>query len=277
MKKTRETENIVEKKEERKRSGIIKKKQKINALIEEIKKYPVIAAINLRYLPDSLLQSLKKKLRALDGSVVYVSKLIVIKKVLESIGLGKESAKLCNPTALLLTKQSPYKLSSFFMENRKKVGAKPGQIAPFDIVVPEGDTDLPPGPVLSELKGAGINVQIKSGKLSVVKDSLILEKDERISAIKAKALQTLNIRPFEVGAELCFVYDGKIVYSPEVLSITKEYVERGVIEGLKNAFNLSINAHYITPWNIDLLLKEALIQSKNLEMNEAILVSDAKT
>lgn len=268
MKKTKNRE-----KENKERIAITKKKQAVAELLKKAKEYPMLAVINLRNLPDVLLQSSKKKLRELDGTYVKVAKLTILKRVLESMGLKAQAESLNNPSAFLFTKSTPYALNSFFRKNRKKVAAKAGQLAPYDIVVPAGDTDIPPGPALSELKSAGVNVQIKAGKIAIIKDSTIVKKGEEITKIKAKALQMLGILPFDVGVELVFAYDGKYIYGPDVLAIDLDTLNPEFLQSLRDAFNLSINACYPTSQNIEILLKDAFLQSSNFSINAGIYSS----
>lgn len=255
------------------RIAITKKKAEVTDLSKRSKEYPTLAVITLRNLPDDLLQSSKKKLRDLDGTYVKVSKLTVLKRVLDAAGLKAQAENIKDPSALFLTKSTPYALNSFFRKNRKKVAAKAGQVAPFEIVVPAGDTDLPPGPALSELKAAGATVQIKAGKIAITKDSTIVKKGETITVAKAKALQMLGIHPFDVGVELVFAYDGKYIYSADVLAIDSDTLNPQIMQSLRDALNLSLNAFYPTQQNIEILLKDAFIQGNNVSINAGIYSS----
>jgi large subunit ribosomal protein L10 len=167
---------------------------------------------------------------------------------------------------LIFTPKSPVELYTFFKTNKKKRAAKEGDIAPSEIVVPEGETDLPPGPALSELKGAGINVQIKGGKIAVVKDSVVAKEGDKITMQKAKALQTLGILPFDVYVNYILGYDGKYVYQSDIFAIT-ETLDVDLQASLFDAFNVSVNAAFPTDANADVLLSEALNQSRNMALN----------
>ncbi len=246
------------------RAAIAEKKQQVSDFSAKIREYPTVAVVNLKNLPDDLLQSSKKKLREADGTFVKVSKLTVLKRVLEAAGLKEQADRINTPSAILLTKQSPYVLTSFFRKNRKKVAAKAGQTAPFEIMVPAGDTDLPPGPALSELKNAGINVMIKAGKIAINKDSVVAKKGETITAAKAKALQMLNILPFDVGVEMVFAYDAKYVYGSDLLSFDDEKFRQELVQASRDAMNAAINVNYYSSSSIEQLLTSALRQGMAL-------------
>ena len=261
-------------KEKKASPAIELKKQKVTELTSVSKKFPVVALLNIRNLPDRILQSSKKKLR---GSAEFaVAKNSVIIRALDKSGKGALSEHLDFPTALVFTSLTPYNLFKFFKDNKVKVAAKPGQMAPFDIVVPEGETDLMPGPALSELKGAGINAQIKAGKIIVAKDSVVAKKGAKITDAVCKALQKLNILPFEAMVNMVAAYDGKFTFTSSVLDIDEAQLHTDLQACLSQAFNVSYNASFPTSQNIEALLSNAFSQGRNMAINGHIY-SDAST
>jgi len=239
---------------------------KVKETIEEMKNYKTVALLNLQKLPDSLLQSLRKRIRD-DGGSVKILRKAVITRVLASDPRLKEKVSECEkPVALVLTNWSPYQLNRFLKESYKKRAAKAGETAPSDIVVLEGETDLPPGPALSGLKAGGVNVQIKGGKIVVAKDSVVAKAGDKITTQKAKALQTLGVMPFETRARLIFGFDGEYSYSKEMLDMG-DTLDADLRSSLRDAFNLSVNADYPTPLNAEYLLTDAFRQALNAAVN----------
>lgn len=249
--------------------SIKEKIAEIGKLVEYSKQYETLAMIDLRKMPDALLQNLRKKLReGNEGGKIKVVKKAVAVRALEKIGKKMEGKKEeCDkPIAFVFTNLSPYNLHRFFTDNYRKRAAKTGEIAPFEIVVPKGETDLPPGPALSELKAGGLNVQIKGGKIVVAKESTVAKEGDKITGPKAKALQKLNILPFESRAKLIFGYDGEYVYSKDVLA-SADTITDDIQTSFGQAFNLSVNAEYPTALNIELLLQNTVKDSLNLAVN----------
>lgn len=250
------------------------KKQKVESVAKTASKYPVIALLNLRALPDRIMQSAKKKLRGKAQFVV--AKNSVLSRALEKSGKKELASHLDFPASIVFTSMSPYELFKFFKDNKAKVAAKPGQVAPFDIVVHEGETDLPPGPALSELKGAGINAQIKAGKIVIAKDSVVAKAGTKITDNVCKALQKLNILPFEAMVHLVAAYDGKFTYTSTLLDIDEHKLYSDLIECLAQGFNVSVNASYPTQQNIDYLMRNSISQARNMAINGQ-LYSEAST
>ncbi|MEM4272204.1 MAG: 50S ribosomal protein L10 [Candidatus Bilamarchaeaceae archaeon] len=236
------------------RIAIIRKREQAAAIAHDIKSAKSVAVIDLRKLPDALLQKLRKKLRE-KGSKVRIAKATVLQRALGQAGKPKEMADLLDkPAAIVATDVTPYELNRFLRENTMDVAAKPGEKATQDIIVPAGDTPLPPGPALSELKSAGLNVQIRGGKIAVVKDSTVVKAGDIITPEKAKALQTLGFKPFKVRANILLAYDGEYVYAPDLLDISAEPL---LLEAFMQGVNVGVNGSIYSPESIEQLLSQS--------------------
>ncbi len=246
-----------------------KKQQRVEQLAEQLKDASVIALIDLRNLPDSQLQSMKKKLRG--KATFMMAKNNLIRLAVEKVGRGKELLEhLKGPSVLVLTSMNPFELFKFMKQNKGKAAAKPGQIAPFDLIVPAGETTLPPGPVLTELKSAGIDARIAGGKVVIGKDSTVAKMGAKIKPETAKALQKLGIEPFEVMVSIAAAWESGTVYAHDVLNIDEEKFMRDLATAATQAFNLSFNTAYPTTQNISLLIAKAVNDSRNLAFNAEI-------
>ncbi|MGV8176882.1 MAG: 50S ribosomal protein L10, partial [Candidatus Bilamarchaeaceae archaeon] len=245
------------------RKAIAEKAARVDKILAEMKKQPNVALIDLRGLPDALFQSARKKLRE-QGAVIYVSKKAVLNRVFDSDPkLKDKKGELEKTVGFVLAPISPNQINSFFRGYKKQLAAKSGQVAPFDIVVPAGETDLPPGPALSELKNAGINAQIKAGKIAVAKDSVVAKKGEVITPVKAAALQKLNVKPFEASVKLIFAYDGEFVYSVDALDMGANI--GSLLSGAFNqGRNVGVNASVYSDSVMELLLSQAVRQGMAL-------------
>jgi large subunit ribosomal protein L10 len=256
------------------RKTIKMKIDQVNDAVKDMKKFKTVALLDLRRLPTALFQSLRKRIRE-DGGRVLVLKKPVISRVLAANPKLKSHVADCNkPVALIYTNHSPYEINAFFNQNKKKRAAKVGDIAITDIVVPEGETDLPPGPALSELKAGGLNVQIKAGKIAITKESTVAKAGEKLTIPKVKALQTLGVMPFEVMASMITASDGEYSYSKELLDMGDTIVP-DLSMSLKQAVNFSISAGYPTSQNIGMLLGGAFKQSVSLSLTANVYSSSS--
>lgn len=256
------------------RKTIKKKMTDVNKAVAEMKKYKTVALLDLRKLPTALFQSLRKRIRE-DGGIVLVLKKPVISRVLAANPKLVSYISECNkPVALIYTNHSPFEMNTFFKQHKKKRAAKVGDVAITEIIIPEGETDLPPGPALSELKTAGLNVQIKGGKIAVTKESVVAKTGEKLTVPKVKALQTLGVMPFEIMANMIIAFDGEYSYSKSLLDVG-DTVTSDLVFSLSQAVNLSVNACYPTAQNVDVLLASAVRQSINLALNANVYSSSS--
>jgi len=253
---------------------ILKQKQEfVSNLAEKIKKFKVIAVADIRNYPDRHLQAVRRKLRG--SAELVVAKNSLIKRALEQAGKEPELTNIMTgPTALVMTDMNPFQLYKFVKQSKGKAAAKPGQLAPYEIVIPAGETSLPPGPVLSELKQGGVNAQIKGGKVVIATDSVVAKAGQKITDAAAKALQKLGIEPFEVMFNILAASEGGVIYKKDVLDVDEEKLLADIGRCASEALNLSFNIAYPTKENIILLLQKAHRDSRSLALNAEIYEKD---
>lgn len=232
-----------------------------------------IAIADLRNLPDRHLQSLRKRLRG--KADVIVAKNTLIERGLKQAGKATEVCKeMDGPAAAIFTDLNPFMLYKIIREGRGKAAAKPGQLAPFDIIVPAGETSLPPGPVLTELKQAGVQAAIQGGKVVISKNSPVAKAGEKISLNAAKALQKLGVEPFDVGVELVAAWEEGTLYPRAVLHVDEKAFMAQLSLASVNAMNLSVYAVYPTKMNIRVLIGKAVLVGKTLAVEANIYDKD---
>ncbi len=250
------------------KNRVLKEKQ-VEELSKEIKKYPVIALFKLDNLPTKFLQKSKAKLK--DNVKFKVAKNTVLVRALKKAGLNDEFIQTSDgPFGILMSKIGPFKLFKELKRTRGEAYAKPKQIAPRDIVIPEGETPFPAGPALSEFKQAGLDVKIVGGKIHIKKKKVVAKEGEEISEIAARTLQKLDIKPFEVGVELNSVNRDGIIYLRDVLDVDEEEYLRNLLGAFNNARTISVEIAYPTKQNIDLLIVKAHTNARNLAVSENI-------
>jgi large subunit ribosomal protein L10 len=159
-------------------------------------------------------------------------------------------------------------------DSKTQAPAKPGTIAPADIVVPAGDTGFEPGPFLGELQQAGIPAKVDKGKISVQKDTVVVKEGEEVSKLVAATLSRLDIKPMEVGIDLKAVYEEGSVYTSDVLAIDEEQTLADVQNAFKQAFNLSVNAAIPTKETTSTIITLAYTRAINVGVAGAIMTEE---
>jgi large subunit ribosomal protein L10 len=252
---------------EKKRASIIAKEKAVDELVHDMKKHKTLVLLDLRKTPNKLQQKVRKAVATKFGGKMRMASKAVANKAMEKAGLTGKIATIDYPVGIIVANDNPYNINMFFMENKLQVAAKAGEISPMDIIVPAGETELPPGPTLSQLKGAGVDVKIDKGKIVVSKDSKVVKTGDAITKEKASALQVLGIRPFKVGVKIAYAFDGYTWFSAEVLNMTPADIKMNLELALHQSLNASINASYPTQQSIKLLLTNVIRQARNAGIN----------
>jgi len=261
-----------------------KKKKKVAELVKDLQSEPIIGIIDLTSLPSAQFQKIKHKLRK-DLKVIVAKKSLIkiaIEKVKDSKkGIEKLDAYLENAMpAIIFTKQDAFKVAKSLAKNKSSTAAKPGQIAPKDLNVPEGPTPFAPGPIIGELGAAGIKAAIEDGKVIIKEESTIVKKGEEISQSQADMLAKFGIEPMEIGLNITAIYQDGDVFDNEVLSIDEaEYLNRIQLAATE-ALNLAVFITYPTKENVEILLQKAEREKLSIESKlpeEETLKEEPKT
>lgn len=234
------------------------KRESMKKMEEALKRYPVVAVATLQNLPSRQFNSVKKKIRG--QAEVIVGRAKIMEKAIDNARpeLKELESKFTGSTALILTDLSPFKLYKIISQSKSKSAAKPGSIAPMDIIVPAGETNLPPGPILSELKQAKIDAKIQGPKVVIAKDCMVAKKGEAISEPVAKALAKLGIEPMEIGVAITAVWEKGIIYSPEVLAVDETALMAEIALAHASALALAMEAGFFTKETIPALVGKAV-------------------
>jgi large subunit ribosomal protein L10 len=255
------------------RKNITKKKQQVKELSDYLMQNKYVTIITLRNLPDSILQSIKKKLRGKALFKVY--KWAVVKRAFETVKKPYKLLELCQtePIAVVLSNEmSPYMISKYFMDNKVNVYAKPGQTATADIIVPKMETNIPPGPALSELKLAGLKASVQKGKIAIIAETIIAKQGTKITGTVAKSLQKLDIKPFNVKImALAGIDDENIVFSKHLLALDSSVFTGGITNALSQAVSVAYNSGMPISMTAEMLITKAYSQALALTLNQSIV------
>jgi len=237
----------------------------VEKLRGEIEKCPVIAIINMHKLPSRQLQQIKKNVREqCTFRIVKKSILQFAMKDLKIKNVEELQKIIPQQPALVLTELDPFKFFSTIDKLKSPAAAKEGDIAPGDIKVSAGPTNLLPGPVISELTRGGIPAAVKDGKIAIKKDVVVAKKGDKISKQLASALKKLDIEPMLIGLNVVAIYQDGMIYKKETLSLVNVYPEM-IKEAYNQALNLSVAVCYPTKENVKYLIAKAVNTAKALE------------
>lgn len=239
------------------------------------KEYPIIGIVNMENLPAGSLLQMKKQLRG-KVELVMTRKTLILRG-LQSLKLQNDQQlleKVKGMPALMFTKENPFALYKIIKKSKTPAAAKPGQIAPRDIVLPPGPTPFTPGPVISEFAQLGIKTGVEGGKVAIKQETVVVKEGEAINAKLASMLQRLGVEPMEVGLDLVCVYERGTIYPKSVLDIDEKQFINSLMSASAEAFNLAVEAGYFTRETVEHLLGKASGEARALALEGKILTPE---
>ncbi|MFB6204313.1 MAG: 50S ribosomal protein L10 [Candidatus Nanohaloarchaea archaeon] len=251
------------------------KEKKVEQFAEKLEEYPVIGILDMHNLPAKQLQEIKKEMK--DFAEIKMSRKTLMDIAIENSGkedIEKLRENEAVQPAFIFSNRDPFQLYSLIQSNKTSAAAQGGEVAPNDIVLPEGDTGIGPGPMLGKLQSAGAQVQVEDGTIHVQKDAVIVEKGEVIDDDTAEILNQVGIEPLEIGLDLDVAYSNGELFTAEELDIDTEQYRADIESASSAAFNLAVNSGYVTGRTAPTVIAQAVQEAKNLSISEGIPTED---
>jgi large subunit ribosomal protein L10 len=260
------------------RTSYPKRKTQMYQQLQELpKQYKVLALVKMTKVRASQILPLRKKLK---GEVEFVSiKDKVAQKALEKVdipGIKEMVGELTGQCLFMFTNMSPFKLNVLLAKNKIMLAARGGDISSIDIVVPEKNTGIAPGPMLTEFKNAGIPTKIDQGTIWISKETTPVKKGGVINEKLAPLLGKLDIKPVEAGIALHSAIEEGLKYSEEEMVIDVEKIRGEFAQAHQQAVSLSIEAAYITPENIGQILSKAAQSARSVSIESGFMTDETK-
>jgi large subunit ribosomal protein L10 len=245
------------------------KREFVEDFSSQLRNAPVIGIADITELPAKQFQEIREKLRGRATIRVVKNTLLrlaMARAAQERPEISRLTDFVQGPTAVILTDMDAFKLSRFLKENKTRAPAKPGSKATQDIVIPAGETDLPPGPVVGELQRAGIKARIQAGKVVILEDCKLVKAGDTISAQIADILAKFNILPVELGLKLRAALQNGFVFPAELLEIDEQRVMGELQQAASRALNLAFNLHYPTDLTVPAFIADAAASARALAL-----------
>ena len=240
------------------------KREEVDELVEFIDSYASVGIVGVAGIPSRQLQAMRRELHGSAG--VRMSRNTLTTRALEEVDDGVEALTeyVSGQVALVGTNDNPFGLFKQLEASKTPAPINAGEVAPNDIVIPEGDTGVDPGPFVGELQTVGASARIMDGSIKVTEDSTVLEEGEVVDNDLANVLVELGIEPKEVGLDLKAVYSEGVLFEPDELEIDVDEYRADVQSAAAAARNLSVNAAYPTAATAGTLLAKASGEAKSV-------------
>jgi len=251
------------------------KVKEVDELAKKLKTTPVVAVAGIKGLPSKQLAQIRKKLHGQAEIKVVKNSLINLAfEKAKTLGLVELEKSVTGPTALIFTNEDPFRLAQMFMASRVHAPAKAGDVAPFDIIVPAGNTPFKPGPIIGDLQSVGIKAKIQGPAIAVVEDSPVIKKGEKFSQKLASVLAQMEITPMELGIDLRAALENGMVYGADALSLSQEKVLADIGIAYNNALNLAVEARIFNKVSTPAIIEKAARVAKGVAVEAKIYTEE---
>ena len=246
------------------------KREEVDDIVAFLERYDSVGIVDVTGIPSRQLQDMRRELYG--TAALRVSRNTLMERALEEVDDGLEdlTEHVAGQVGLIGTNDNPFGLYKQLEESKTPAPINAGEVAPNDIVIPEGDTGVDPGPFVGELQSIGANARIDEGSIKVMEDSTVLSAGEEVSQDLANVLSELGIEPKEVGLDLRGVFSDGVLFAPEELAIDVEAYEADLQSAAAAARNLSLNAEYPTAQTAPSMLAKAAGEAKSVGISAAV-------
>ncbi|WP_158057271.1 50S ribosomal protein L10 [Halorussus halophilus] len=246
------------------------KREEVDDLVDLIDGYSSVGIVNVAGIPSRQLQTMRRNLHG--SAELRISRNTLLSRALDEVDAGVEELNeyVAGEVGLIGTNDNPFGLYKQLEESKSPAPIGAGEVAPNDIMIPEGDTGVDPGPFVGELQSIGAAARIMDGSIQVTEDSLVVEEGEEVSADVANVLAELGMEPKEVGLDLSGVYSDGVLFEADELAIDVEEYRADVEAAAARARNLSVNAVYPTAQTTPTLIQKAEGEAKSLGLSASV-------
>jgi large subunit ribosomal protein L10 len=252
------------------------KKDAVSSLSDLVNGGGTLAVIDIHGVPAGAMLGMREDLRS--NMNIQVAKKRLMKIAWENAGhdfadLEELYASAVQP-ALVQTDMNSFKVYSELKKTEAGRAAKPGDIAPHDIIVEKMDTGMPPGPIVGELNSVGIPAKIMGGSVQIQKQTTVLKEGEVFEDDLGMMLSKIGINPIVTGLRLCGTIEDGVRFEPKTLDLDYEKFESDLISFGAGAFNLACNIRWFTNDTTPTLLAKASSEALAVALEAAIVTTD---
>jgi len=217
-------------------------------LVQYMEEYPKCFIVGADNVGSKQMQQIRIVLRG--TAVVLMGKNTMMRKAIKghlenNPALEKILPHVRGNVGFVFTSAELSEVREKLLENKVRAPARPGALAPCDVIIPAQNTGLGPEKT-SFFQALAIATKISKGTIEIINDVHILKEGERVGASEATLLNMLNISPFSYGLQVQQVYDSGTIFEPKILDIKPEDLRAKFLQGARNVAAVSLQIGYPT-------------------------------
>jgi len=217
-------------------------------LVQYMEQYPKCFIVGADNVGSKQMQQIRIALRG--TAVVLMGKNTMMRKAIKghlesNPALEKILPHIRGNVGFVFTNGELSEVREELLKNKVRAPAKPGALAPCDVIVPAQNTGLGPEKT-SFFQALAIATKISKGTIEMINDVHILKEGDRVGASEATLLNMLNISPFSYGLQVQQVYESGTIFEPKILDIKPEDLRAKFLAGARNVAAVSLQIGYPT-------------------------------
>ncbi len=244
------------------------KREEVDALVETLESYDSVGVVSIAGIPSKQLQDMRRELHG--SAELRVSRNTLLRRALDQVGLSDLSDHVSGQVGVVGTNDNPFGLYRELEASKTPAPIGAGEVAPNDIVIPEGDTGVADGQFIGDLKQVGVDSRFQDGAVAVTDETVALEAGEEVDEQLANVLSTLGMEPKEVGLDLRAVVSDGVLFDPEDLDIDYDGYRQDIQTAATHGRNLAVNAAIPEPDVLPSLLSKAKSEARSVGVEAGI-------
>jgi len=248
--------------------------EEVEYLAKLFKEYPVFLIASIERVPAKHLQNLRKSFK--DRMLFRVSKNKLILKAMEKAGIDTKSFEnvLVGQNIIVFTKMNVFEAANLIEQCKTLDYYKPGEVADKEIVVPEGNTGIPPGPMLSVFGKLKIPTRVEGNTIVIARDTVVAKPGDVISPELASLLQKLDLKLKEITLKIKVGYDRGLLIPGDELKLNIGEYEQLLVKAVSEAKTLAVEIVWPEPEILQVTLVKAYLQARALAIDSCFIAPD---
>ena len=258
------------------------KLNEVNDLIKLFNQFDNVAVIQVSKMSDKQVQDMRKTLRG--EAVIKMSKKNLQVRAIEQVikdtdkeNLDKLSENISGQSALCFTNMNIFDLRRVFNDNLWMVPAKPDEETPVEIWVPEGDTGLPTGQVISELNMTlRLPTRIQNDTIWVREATRTHKVGEFVDVKQAAVLKKLGVNPIESLIKIQYAWSNGEIFTPEIIYMDIKAFKQNIFSAFNAAKQLAIRFGIIDELTIEPLIQKAYREALGIAFEIPVYIDELR-
>ncbi|MEM4431860.1 MAG: 50S ribosomal protein L10 [Desulfurococcaceae archaeon] len=250
------------------------KLEEVEELTKLFREHKVFLIADLTGVPANVLQKLRRSLSSIATFRVSKNKLLTIAMKKAGIETSILEKYLTGQNIIIFSKSNAFEINYMLEKNAIKTYYKPGDVAESEVVVPEGNTGIPPGPMLSLFGKLKIPTKVEGNTIVVVKDTVVAKPGDKISDELASLLQKLNLPLKTIKLKIKVAYDNGVLITGEKLKLDIDSYINDIKRAFLEARSLAVEIVLPEPDIIELAISKAYREALALAIESVFIAPD---